>query len=85
VEFKLLEGTSDDLVRILSSSFGELERVQSYADGVYKLTTTKPEQRIPEIYKAAEKLGLHVTSIYVAEMTLEDVFIELVTREGDAS
>jgi ABC-2 type transport system ATP-binding protein len=85
VEFRLLEGASDDLTRVLSSSFGELERVQSYADGVYKITTKKPELKIPEIYKAAEKLGLHVTSIYVAEMTLEDAFIELVTKEGNAT
>jgi ABC-2 type transport system ATP-binding protein len=85
VEFRLLEGTSDDLTQVLSSSFGESERVQSYADGVYKVTTTKPELRIPEIYKASEKLGLHVTSIYVAEMTLEDAFIELVTKEGNVA
>lgn len=85
IEFRLLEGTSDELAQVLSSSFGEMERVQSYADGVYKITTTKPELRIPEIYKAAERLNLHVTSIYVAEMTLEDAFIELVTKDGNAS
>lgn len=85
VEFRLLEGTSDDLAQALSSSFGGMERVQSYADGVYKVNTTKPELRIPEIYKAAERLNLHVTSIYVAEMTLEDAFIELVTKEGNVA
>lgn len=85
VEFRLLEGTSDELAQALSSSFGGMERVQSYADGVYKVNTTKPELRIPEIYKAAERLNLHVTSIYVAEMTLEDAFIELVTKEGNVA
>jgi len=34
---------------------------------------------IPEIYRLAEKYGLSVSSIYIAETTLEDAFINLVT------
>jgi ABC-2 type transport system ATP-binding protein len=85
VEFTILEGTSEDLSKVLSSSFTELERVQSYSDGTYKVTTTKPELIIPEIYRAADKFRLHISSIYIAETTLEDAFIELVTKEPRAS
>jgi ABC-2 type transport system ATP-binding protein len=78
VDFKLLEGSSDDLSKILATSFVGVERLTQYPDGTYKITTAKPELIIPEIYNVAGKLGLHVTSIYIAETTLEDAFISLV-------
>jgi ABC-2 type transport system ATP-binding protein len=83
VEFRLLEGASEDLSKVLSSSFAE--RVQSYSDGTCKVTTAKPELIIPDIYRAADKLGLHITSIYIAETTLEDAFIQIVTKESHAA
>jgi ABC-2 type transport system ATP-binding protein len=78
VDFKLLEGSSDDLSKILGSSFMGGERLTQYPDGTYKITTAKPELIIPELYNVAAKLRLHITSIYIAETTLEDAFISLV-------
>jgi hypothetical protein len=33
---------------------------------------------IPEVYRTAEKLGLHVSSVYISETTLEDAFISMI-------
>jgi ABC-2 type transport system ATP-binding protein len=85
VDFKLLEGTSDNLSKLLGSSFMGADRLTQYPDGTYKITTAKPELIIPEIYNAAGKLGLHVTSIYIAETTLEDAFISLVESDKGGS
>jgi len=51
------------------------------SSGSYKAKTSKPEVIIPEIYAVAERLGLHVSSIYISETTLEDAFINLVTED----
>ncbi|MFI5420128.1 MAG: ABC transporter ATP-binding protein [Nitrososphaerales archaeon] len=81
VDFKLLEGVSEALPRELSSLPYVTRVAQADAEGTYRVTSTKPELVIPEIYKIAGSLGLHVTSIYIAETTLEDAFISLVTEE----
>jgi len=78
VEFKLLEGSSTALAESLSASGGVAKLAQDES-GTYRATTSKPEEVIPEIYRAAEGLGLTVSSIYIAETTLEDAFISLVT------
>jgi hypothetical protein len=39
---------------------------------------------IPEIYRLADRLRLTVSSIYIAETTLEDAFINLVTENHKA-
>jgi ABC-2 type transport system ATP-binding protein len=83
VEFRLLQGGSKDLADRLSA-FGEVSKITQDETGSFKATTAKPELVIPEIYRTAEKLGLTVSSIYIAEATLEDAFISLVT-EGDGS
>jgi len=41
------------------------------------VTTAKPEAVIPLLYQLAAKLNLHITSIYIAEPTLEDAFISI--------
>jgi ABC-2 type transport system ATP-binding protein len=83
VDFKLLEGVSEALPKELSS-LPYVTRVSQFdSDGTYKITSTKPELVIPEIYRIAGSLGLHVTSIYIAEATLEDAFISLVTQEAE--
>jgi ABC-2 type transport system ATP-binding protein len=82
VEFKLLEGTSRELAETIMA-LGEVSKISQDESGTYRATTSKPEAVIPEIYKAADRLGLTVTSIYIAETTLEDAFISLVTNGGN--
>ncbi len=82
VEFKLLEGSSKELAGTLRA-FSEISKLSQDESGTYKATTSKPEAVIPEIYRAADRLGLTVSSIYIAETTLEDAFISLVTDGGN--
>jgi ABC-2 type transport system ATP-binding protein len=78
VEFKFLEGASSEFQRLLASS-DEVTSVElDEAGGAYRAKTAKPELVIPEIYKLAERLGLHVSSVYIAETTLEDAFISMI-------
>src|SRR5207245_2620159 len=77
IEFKLLEGTSKELSDLLSTSEHVTKVVQEASSGTYQVTTSRPERVIPEIYTLAERLGLHISSIYIAETTLEDAFISL--------
>ena len=82
VEFRLLEGSSKEL----ADRLGSLETVSHLAQdesGSYRATTSRPEAVIPEIYRGADSLGLTVSSIYIAEATLEDAFISLVTEGED--
>lgn len=78
VEFRLLQGSSAELAERLGKSEDVTRLVQDEA-GTYRATTSKPEAVIPEIYRLAEALGLTISSIYIAETTLEDAFISLVT------
>lgn len=82
VEFKLLEGTSEPFAEGLRSN-SEVTRVSLDEAGTYRATTSSPETVIPEVYKVAGRLGLTVSSIYIAETTLEDAFISLVTDRGN--
>ena len=82
VEFRLLQGTSEQFAEALKSS-GEVSKLTTDETGTYRASTARPETVIPEIYRAAEKLGLTVTSIYIAETTLEDAFISMVTEGGN--
>ncbi len=78
VEFRLLEGSSKEL----ADRLGSLDTISNLAQdesGTYRATTSRPEAVIPEIYRGAERFGLTVSSIYIAETTLEDAFISLVT------
>jgi ABC-2 type transport system ATP-binding protein len=82
VEFRLLEGNvmgfSDRL-----SAFDKVTKVSfEESNGTFKATTGSPEVVIPEIYRLAERESLHVSSIYVAETTLEDAFISLVKDDS---
>ena len=79
VEFKLLQGSSEALAGRLRE-LTEVTKLAQDESGTYRATTARPEQVIPEIYRTAEKLGLTVSSIYIAETTLEDAFISLVTE-----
>jgi len=81
VEFRLLEGISRELAGQLGS-ISEITKLTQDESGNYKATTSRPEKVIPEIYRAADRLGLTVSSIYIAETTLEDAFISLVREEG---
>lgn len=84
VEFSLLEGTSAELAERLRKS-GEVSKVTQLETGSYRVVTARPELVIPEVYKEADRLGVTISSIYIAETTLEDAFISLVTdgaKEG---
>jgi hypothetical protein len=58
--------------------------VRDDGTGAYRVTTGRPESVIPEIYRLADRLRLTVSSIYIAETTLEDAFINLVTENHKA-
>ncbi len=81
VEFRILEGTSESLSSRIKAS-GEVASLVQDETGTYRATTSKPELVIPDIFEAARSLGLTVSSIYIAETTLEDAFISLVTEGG---
>jgi ABC-2 type transport system ATP-binding protein len=78
VEFRFLEGISNELKQSLARHPDVSSVELDNASGSYKAKTSKPEVVIPEIYAAAERLGLHVSSIYISETTLEDAFITMI-------
>jgi ABC-2 type transport system ATP-binding protein len=78
VEFKLLEGTSEQLANEIGQVDSVTKIVQDPENGSYRVSTMKPEIIIPELYRMSDKLGLHVTSIYISETSLEDAFVSLV-------
>jgi len=84
VEFKLLQGTSSEMASALSSSPSVSRFGRDEGSGAYRVTTTRPEAVIPEIYRLADRLSLTVSSIYISETTLEDAFINLVTEDEKA-
>ena len=84
VEFKLLQGTSTEMASALSSSPSVSRFGRDEGSGAYRVTTSRPESVIPEIYRLADRLSLTVSSIYISETTLEDAFINLVTEDDEA-
>jgi len=78
VEFKLLEGTSEQLASEIGRVDSVTKIVQDPENGSYRVATMKPEIIIPELNRMSDKLGLHVTSIYISETSLEDAFVSLV-------
>ncbi len=82
VEFKLLQPAPAGFKERLSTH-DEISNLVEDDDGTtYRVTTGRPENVIPEIYRTAEKFGLSISSIYIAETTLEDAFINLVTEDN---
>src|SRR2546421_82807 len=75
VEFKLLQGSSEALASALSSSADVTRLVQDSGTGAYRVTTTRPESVIPEIYRLAEQQAVTVSSILLAETTLAGALI----------
>ncbi len=84
VEFKLLQGKSTEMAAALASVEGVSQLAQDEGTGAYRVTTSTPETVIPGIYRVADRLHLTVSSIYIAETTLEDAFINLVTDTNAA-
>jgi ABC-2 type transport system ATP-binding protein len=78
VEFRLMQGRSDAFAAKLGE-FVEIAKISWDESGTYRATATRPELVIPEIYRLAETFGLTISSIYIAETTLEDAFISMVT------
>ena len=84
VEFKLLQGSSSEMAAAMTGQEGVTHLVQDESTGAYRVTTGSPETIIPEIYRLAGQFGLTISSIYIAEATLEDAFISLVTDDNQA-
>ncbi len=84
VEFRLLQGRSAEMASALAALEGVARLGEDEATGAYRVTTGTPETVIPGIYRLADRLGLTVSSIYIAETTLEDAFINLVTENNSA-
>ncbi len=84
VEFKLLQGKAPELAAALATLPGVTHQAQDESTGAYRVTTGTPETVIPGIYRLADQLHLTVSSIYIAETTLEDAFINLVTDDSAA-
>ncbi len=84
VEFRLLQGRSSEMAAALRALDGVAHLTQDEGTGAYRVTTGAPEVVIPGIYRLAERLSLTVSSIYIAETTLEDAFINLVTENNHA-
>lgn len=82
VEFKLLQGSSQEMASALPSLDGVTHLAYDESTGTYRVTTGSPETAIPGMYRLAERLGLTISSIYIAETTLEDAFINLVTDDN---
>ena len=82
VEFKLLEASPAGFKERLSSLDEISNLVEEDRGTTFRITTGRPENVIPEIYRTAEKYGLTIFSIYIAETTLEDAFINLVTEDN---
>ncbi len=84
VEFKLLQGKAPEMAAALAALPDVSHHIQDESTGAYRVTTATPETVIPGIYRLAEQLHLTVSSIYIAETTLEDAFINLVTDDTAA-
>ena len=82
VEFKLLQGSSPEMAAAITGLESVSHLAQDESTGAYRVTTSSPETVIPGLYRLAERLHLTVSSIYIAETTLEDAFINLVTDNG---
>ncbi len=82
VEFKLLQPAPTGFRERLSTHDEISNLVEDDHGTTYRVTTGRPENVIPEIYRTAEKFGLSISSIYIAETTLEDAFINLVTEDN---
>ncbi len=66
-------------------SLDTVEKVDiSVNGGPLKVLTQHPEEVIPQILPLIDRLGLKLTSIYLAEPTLEEAFIRMLTPEGAA-
>jgi ABC-2 type transport system ATP-binding protein len=80
VEFRFLEGASPEFERMLSK-FDQVSSLELDKEGgAYRAKTSRPEVVIPEIYRLAETLGIHISSVYIAETTLEDAFINMIEK-----
>src|SRR2546426_3383153 len=69
VAFQLLQVSSQALASALSSSADVTRLGQDSGTGAYRVTTTRPESVIPEIYRLDEPHALTVSSVCVAQTT----------------
>ena len=82
VEFRFLEGVVPDFQRLLSNNADVSSVEFDETTGTYRAKTAKPEAVIPQVYDLARSLGLSISSLYVAETTLEDAFISIIEGSG---
>jgi len=84
VEFRFDVKEPAPLLQGLQAMEGVSKASLDQPTGTFRVSTMRPEKVIPEIYRFADRESLEVSSIYVAETTLEDAFISLV-REDDSA
>jgi ABC-2 type transport system ATP-binding protein len=83
VEFSLLEDYPEEFVGRLRMMENISNVTLNLAEKSIRATTTRPELVIPEIYRLTASYGLTVSSIYIAQTTLEDAFINLVSVDEE--
>jgi ABC-2 type transport system ATP-binding protein len=82
LEFKILQTPPAGFREKISSLDEITNLVEEDRGTTYRITTSRPESVLPVIYTIAEKYGVTIFSIYIAETTLEDAFINLVTEDN---
>jgi ABC-2 type transport system ATP-binding protein len=81
IEITLEQSVPKELLDRLQS-VGKIERVMPEGqEGHLKILTPSPAEVIPELIRLVEARDLRVASIYVAEPSLEEAFIGLLTED----
>ncbi|MDA4128410.1 MAG: ATP-binding cassette domain-containing protein [Thaumarchaeota archaeon] len=81
VEFNLQEESPPGFVENISSQESISSLTYDKSTKTYRTTTSRPELVIPEIYRIADRFRLTISSIFIAQATLEDAFINMVTED----
>ena len=73
-----VDGNADSLVSQIKS-FAWVKNMTRHGE-ILSLTMEKGERRIPELVRAAQKLGVNVTCVNLRKPSLEDVFLHFTGR-----
>ena len=73
-----VDGNADSLIGQIKS-FAWVKSMTRHGE-ILSLTMEKGERRIPELVRAAQKLGVNVTCVHLRKPSLEDVFLHFTGR-----
>ncbi len=73
-----VDGNADSLIGQIKS-FAWIKSMTRHGE-ILSLTMEKGERRIPELVRAAQKLGVNVTCVHLRKPSLEDVFLHFTGR-----